>query len=621
MNLLPKGWGQKRRRRIAHGLVLLAIGGFLVLVLGTIQPFHTINLWVSDQLLLTETPSPNIVVVGIDDASLKTYGRWSDWPRSLHAQAIANLDSAGAKTIGYDVVFAGATANDAELAAAMKQAGNVVLAGAGTDPLPVQDNVATFNEYLMPADVLAQASWGIGHANIISDPDGRVRRVPMYIREGNGTENPALSLAVLHAHFNMPLPQEYVPSDGKLDLLARRIPVDDLGFLRVNFAFDDDDLPYISYGDVIRGSFDPSIVRNKIVLVGMTATGDVDSWQTPTSGGKIPGVFIHAAAMDTILRQRYLSDAGIGTTVLIMLLVCAIGAVVMPWFGTWYWTDLLKGTGLTVGVLVAYAVAGSLAADRGMILNLLYPSLTVVGLYVGNTLYVAVREQSDKRFVKSLFGRYVSPEVSKTLVNMATEGKLNLGGEEREVTILFADIRNFTTISEHMNPDAVVRMINYYLPVIIEAVGRNGGMVNKFAGDSIMAVWNAPRPQPDHALNAVKAALEAQARMAALKGPDIGPIPVRFGIGINTGKALAGNVGTTGRSEYTVIGDAVNLASRVCSSTPGGEVWIGPETHAATAAQVEVDALEPQVFKGKTAPVPVFRATGLRVPPGQEAKG
>jgi len=442
--------------------------------------------------------------------------------------------------------------------------------------------------------------------------------VPMYIREGDGEEYPALSLAVLHALFDMPLPQQYAPRGGKLDLLARRIPVDHLGFLRVNFAFDDDDLPYVSYGDVIRGSFDPSIVRNKIVLVGMTATGDVDAWQTPTSEGKIPGVFIHAAAIDTILRQRYLSDAGMGTTVLIMLLVCAICALVMPWFGTWYWTDLLKGTGLTFGLLVGYAVAGSFAASGGTILNLLYPSLTVVGLYVGNTLYVAVREQSDKRFVKTLFGRYVSPEVSRTLVNMAAEGRLNLGGEERDATILFADIRNFTTISEKMTPDAVVRMINFYLPVIIDAVSRNGGMVNKFAGDSIMAVWNAPRPQPEHALNAVKAALEAQTKMATLKAPEIGPIPVRFGIGVNTGKVLAGNVGTTGRSEYTVIGDAVNLASRICGSTPGGEVWIGPETHAATAQHFQVDVLEPQVFKGKTTPVPVFRVIGLRTLPGQE---
>jgi adenylate cyclase len=161
-------------------------------------------------------------------------------------------------------------------------------------------------------------------------------------------------------------------------------------------------------------------------------------------------------------------------------------------------------------------------------------------------------------------------------------------------------------------------MINFYLPVIIDAVSRNGGMVNKFAGDSIMAVWNAPRPQPDHALNGVKAALEAQTKMAALKAPEIGPIPVRFGIGVNTGKVLAGNVGTTGRSEYTVIGDAVNLASRICGSTPGGEVWIGPETHAVTAEHVQVDVLEPQVFKGKTAPVPVFRAIGLGTLPGQE---
>ncbi len=577
-----------------------------------VQPFHTISRWASDQLLEADTPSPNIVIVGIDDKSLETYGRWSTWPRTVHAQAVNNLGKAGASTIGFDIVFADSSPDDDGLAAAIKETGNVVLAGAGVDPLPSEGTGVAYGDFLAPSIVLLEAGRGIGHVNVVSDTDGKVRRLPLVISLADGRTYPALSVAMLLSLFNMSLPSSYVPHDGQLDLLARAIPVDPSSNLRINFAVDGSNLPYISYADVVADQFDASMVRNKIVLVGMTATGEIDAWQTPVSEGKLPGVFIHAAAMDTILRQRFLVEADNRTTVSMMLLLCIICVFALPRFGTWYWTDLLKGTGLVTGLLVANAVAGSVAAGSGHLLNVLYPSLTLVGLYVSNLLYVVVREQSDKKFVKALFGRYVSSPVSRTLVNLAAEGRLALGGEEREVTILFADIRNFTQISERMTPDAVVKMINFCLPFIIDAVANNGGMVNKFAGDSIMAVWNAPQSQPDHAWLAVKAALEAQIEMDRIGAADPGSVTVRFGIGVNTGKALAGNVGTAGRSEYTVIGDAVNLASRICGSAPGGETWIGPDTYEQVNLRVEADALEPQSFKGKTRPVPVFRVTGLR---------
>jgi len=196
-------------------------------------------------------------------------------------------------------------------------------------------------------------------------------------------------------------------------------------------------------------------------------------------------------------------------------------------------------------------------------------------------------EQSDKRFVKELFGRYISPQIAKEIMSRADAGELRLGGEQREVSVLFADIRNFTQISEQLSPEDIVKMLNTYLSVIADAVVQHNGIVNKFAGDSIMAVWNAPQPQPEHALLAVKAAWEAQQKVAELKQSDSQLFPVQFGIGINTGEALAGNVGSAGRTEYTVIGDSVNTASRICSSTPGGEVWIGAETYNQTTRAAE----------------------------------
>jgi adenylate cyclase len=233
-------------------------------------------------------------------------------------------------------------------------------------------------------------------------------------------------------------------------------------------------------------------------------------------------------------------------------------------------------------------------------------------VYVSNIIYIVVTEQADKRFVKELFGRYISPQIAKEIVSRADTGDLLLGGEQREVSVFFADIRGFTTISEQLSPEAVMQMLNTYLSVVADAVVQHDGIVNKFVGDNIMAVWNAPQSQPEHALLAVKAAWEAQQKLAELRQRDNRPLPVQFGIGVNTGPAVAGNVGSAGRSEYTVIGDSINTASRICSSTPGNEVWIGPETYNQTKDYIETEKLEPQSVKGKAAPITLYRVTALR---------
>jgi len=410
----------------------------------------------------------------------------------------------------------------------------------------------------------------------------------------------------------MPLPQEYLLENGTVNLLARDIPVDTSYYLRINFSADNERRPYVSYGDVISGDFNPSIVNNKIVLIGMTATGEPDAWAIPTSVSKIPGVFIHAAAMDTILTERFLIKPGIIITLMIMLLLVSIAAFALPRCGTWYWRDVAKGVGITGGLFVACLVAGFFAFDRGYSLDLLYPLLLLPVVYVGNVLYMVVSEQSDKKFVKELFGRYISPQVAKEILSRADAGELRLGGEQREVSVLFADIRNYTPISEQLSPEAIVEMLNTYLSVVTDSVVQHDGIVNKFWGDSIIAVWNAPQSRPGHALLAVKAAWEAQQKAAELQKSDNRPLPVQFGIGINTGIALAGNIGSVGRSEYTVIGDSVNIASRICSSAPGGEVWIGAETYNQTKDYIETEELEPQKLKGKAAPITVYRVTAWR---------
>jgi len=311
-------------------------------------------------------------------------------------------------------------------------------------------------------------------------------------------------------------------------------------------------------------------------------------------------------SIDTILRERFLTEAGNGTLLLTLLLLVAITALLLPHLRLRWGIPL-------IGVLfIGYLAAIFISFDRGTILNILYPLLLLPLILISSIVCLIIIEQSDKRFVRELFGRYVSPQVAKEILSLADNNQLKLGGETREVTILFADMRNFTKISEQMSPESIVSMLNTHLSVIIDKVLQNGGMVNKFAGDNVMGVWNAPESQPEHARLAVKAAWEAQQIINALPQSDPSLPKVQFGIGINTGKALAGNVGSSGRVEYTVIGDSVNLASRICSGTPGGEVWIGPETYGQAKDYLEVAELGPQTFKGKTEPVIVYQVNSYK---------
>lgn len=566
----------------------------------------------SDQLFTSQAPSSNIVIAGIDDNTLETYGRWAEWPRSLHAQAIDNLSQAGAKVIGFDVIFADSSSDDELLATAMAKADNIALAAVGTQLVSQANPEITYDNFLLPIDSLEQAASNIGHVNVIPDGDGTVRRLPLIVKSSSGQVYPSLTLAVLYRHFSRTLPQEYLLENGTVNLLARDVPVDTSYYLRINFSADTAKRPYVPYGDIISGNFDPSLVNNKIVLIGMTATGEPDTWAIPTSVSNVPGVFIHAGAMDTILTERFLTEPGPIITLMIMLLLIGITAFALPRCGTWYWTDIAKGAGITVGLFVAYLIAGFFAFDRGYILGLFYPLLLLPVVYVGNVVYMVVSEQSDKRFVKELFGRYISPQIAKEIVSRADAGDLHLGGEQREVSVLFADIRNFTRISEQLPPEAVVKMLNTYLSAVTDAVIQHDGIVNKFGGDNIMAVWNAPQSQPEHALLAVQAAWEAQQKITELQQSDNRRLLVQFGIGINTGVALSGNIGSVGRTEYTVIGDSINIASRICSSAPGGEVWIGVETYNQTKDYIEAEELEAQRLKGKSAPIEVYRVTGLR---------
>ena len=223
-------------------------------------------------------------------------------------------------------------------------------------------------------------------------------------------------------------------------------------------------------------------------------------------------------------------------------------------------------------------------------------------------------ERAAQQEVIELFGRHVTSQVAAELVRQADTGELQLGGETREITALFADIRGFTTLSGGMDPSELVGLLNDRFSIVVDVVQRHDGIVNKFIGDALVAFWNAPTDQEDHAYMASLAALEALDRLDEL--PDDGHA-IRFGFGVNTGLALAGNVGSSGRFEYTVMGENVNTASRLSGAAGGGEVWVGERTHELIAGRIASDDLPPQQLKGMIAPIAMYRLhrTGGEQPP------
>jgi adenylate cyclase len=272
---------------------------------------------------------------------------------------------------------------------------------------------------------------------------------------------------------------------------------------------------------------------------------------------------------------------------------------------------VLYATLFCTAIFVAYLLISFTTFDRGLMLNMVYPPLAIVGSFVVVNLHNIASERTEKGQIKKTFGRYISTPVVNEILKTMDKGGLKMGGEQREVTVMFADVRGFTSLSEGIQPEELVRVLNIYLSAVIKSVLKYGGTVNKFGGDNIMVIWNVPMPCDNHALMATKAAMEVQRAIKELQDSDTTLTRMEFSIGINTGKAVAGNLGSEDRVEYSVVGDAVNVAARLTAAAEGGKVWIGFGTYELIKDQITVEQLEPLLLKGKRGPVRAYEVIGI----------
>ncbi len=590
----------------------------------------------------------HVTIAAIDERSLAQLGRWP-WSRATHARLTERLDKLGARVIAYDVFFPEreSARADAQFARTLAASGKAVLGtvfllaqaearhiGAGVldeskraiEPQAIgevrgsagADAVSAVQEphgVIVNIPQLEKAALHTGHVNVLPDTDGVVRRAPLVLRYG-GRYYPSFDVQVARAYLGSAKLALDVAEYGisGVSLGERQVPLDEEGRLLVRYRGREGSFDTVSIADILEGKADPALLSGRVVLVGNTAQGIGDMRVTPY-GAVFPGVEVRANIIENLLEGDFLQRPEWMKVVDVAAL--ALIGLLLIW--------LLPRLGVTGGGLLALGVAGGYLAladflfvTQGLWLNVVYPSLLAALLFVSTALVFYFFAFSEKRYLKLAFQHYVPPAVVEDIV--ADAGKLRLGGEKRELTVLFSDIRGFTTLSEAMAPEALVKLMNQYFTVMTDKVFEHRGSLDKYIGDAIMAIFGAPVADEKHPAHACRAALGMIEALAGLQeGWQRDGLPrIDIGVGINTGPVIVGNMGSASRFNYTVVGDAVNVASRVetLNKTYGTNILLSEYTYEQVKGEFsnvrEIDQVQ---VRGRAQPLRLYEL----IPPGKFA--
>jgi adenylate cyclase len=655
-------WGQRFGLGRAIGLLLLFV--FLAIRFWDPPPLQELRLRSFDlyQLLLPRvTDQRPVTIVDIDEQSLRTYGQWP-WARTRIAELINRLTAMQCAIIGFDVVFAepdrlspGVAAdsfanlddatreklhslpsNDDVFAAAIRQS-RVVLGQSGIraaidqgdlssiphttvawrppDPTPW---LVKFQHLLLNTPILEKAAAGRGLFSIVPERDGIVRRIPI-VMDAGGQVVPALSLEVLRVGFGAQAIRLITTEAGleQVQTIPPRfqLPTDGNGRLWVHFSRPERDI-YVSAKDVLEGTVAPDRIAGKVILVGTSAIGLLDIKTTPVDP-TMPGVEVHAQVIEAAMTGSLLSYPFYAKAIELLVAFLVGGGIVI--FAPMIDALPLLILGACVGAGLG-AVSWYFFQEQSLLFDVTFPLMSSFGVYAALVFVNYVREQLDRQRIRSAFDQYLSP----TLVEQLAQNpeKLVLGGEERTMTIMFSDVRGFTTISESFkhDPQGLTHLMNQLLTPTSNAIQARNGTIDKYMGDAIMAFWNAPLDDPNHEANGCDAALDMLECLDALNAERKAEaeasgkpfIPIKIGIGINTGRVTVGNMGSDMRFQYTVLGDAVNLASRIEGQTKsyGVPILIGARTAEAVKDKFAVVEIDFITVKGKTEPEVVYTVLG-----------
>lgn len=643
-------------RSAAAGLRVFALVAFLaLLVLRLVDP---VSLQITrerafdvyQQLHPRQRAAGPVVIVDINDEALRRYGQWP-WPRTRIAQALEIIAQAGPAVIGVDILFpepdrlspemlsslypelapllAQIPAQDTRLAQAIAR-GRVVLGQSSARYSDVRAPVSPsqtdvphgvvgkgarealprFPVLIPNLPILEQAAHGHGVLSVLADPDGIYRAFPLAVRAG-GVLRLALGAEMLRiATGGNAVVLKAHPRGGLkgMILAGALIPTAPNGEIRPWYG-PSDPSRFIAIADVLEGKVPAAALRGRLVLLGTTAIGLEDYRTTPLATA-MPGVEIHAQLLENILGKTTLSRPGSMLVWELLATLLLAGALMLA-------AVKLGARGLLgVTALVLFGYVGlsyALFRSARLLLDPTFPTLTTAFLAALALGANYLREERRKQQIRAAFTQYVSPALAQQLADHPE--KLRLGGEQRELTVLFCDVAGFTRIAERWsaNPEQLTRLMNRLLTALSEEVLKEGGTIDKYMGDAIMAFWNAPTPCPNHAEAACRAALGMQERLdrlnVALRAEDPHRHqPLRAGIGINTGLCVVGNMGSDMRFDYTALGDSVNLASRLEQYTrkAGVSVLLGEGTARALDGAFELRDLGETRVRGKQNPVRIY---------------
>jgi len=554
----------------------------------------------SDAIYDESKPFSEIKIIAIDDKSIKEIGRWP-WSRSVFENAFEKLENAF--VIGVDVSFLEPENNQTDYSLQLKLdslKGKIILVSecsefsndkkseisatqrneipgvleARLQSMPKTFQVFQHNEcvkWLYPIFDVETAS-----ANVFDD-GGITRAVPATI---DGV--PSFSKLISEKYLKTNLEMDEVNHAGEPNVSSITETQDVSYYIRFS-RFDK-----ISFSDFMNSTED---FDGKIVLIGATANNLHDFRETPI--GTLSGVEVHASAIQTIITNTFLEKQS-RTSVILWIFALSIIVSLFLWQ-----FKLPLATVLSVLLIIIYPTIAILKFNSGIVYNLLYPILAIILTYflvIG--LYYLI-ESRQRKWISNVLGKYVSDSVAKEIMEKG-EAALKMKGSKKIVTVLFADIRGFTSMSEKLQPEQVVEVLNKYLSKMTDLVFKHGGTLDKYVGDEIMATYNVPLDLEDHAIKAVQTAIDMQ-KTARAMGPEL-----KYGIGINTGEAIVGNIGSEKRLDYTVIGDSVNIGARLCSKAEPNQILVSESTNNLVKEFIKTKSIGEITVKGKEKPLKVY---------------
>ncbi len=623
--------------RWLFGGVLAVASAIAAIILSATAQFENFELKTYDTRFALrgamDTKQDSIVVVAIDDQSFKGLGRKWPFSRALYAKAILNLFEAGARLVVLDIEITEPNLDeprqDEVLAAAVFRAQNVILSGKWVTEFASNDIVNTYVVEPIPILAEARARWGL--VNVVEDSDGFIRRYLLFQRKNDRHYYP-LSI---QAYFSLNSANDALGNGAKTDgsaveLARLNIPKVDYNTMLINFRGPAGTFPTYSFSDVLDdSSFDlvdeddtdvfdlihrtEGTFKGKVVFIGAAAEELQDNKFTPFfsykgTKRKIPGVELHANALSTLQRGDFIRRQGWGSVVLMVFILAGLAMTLTKWLKPFRGMFAVLGLALSYVIWAFYAFLNNLSW-----VDVTTPLTAILLSYITNVVHQTLTEQRERVRIKKTWQHFMAQSVIDSMLESGQMPKF--GGERREITVLFSDIRGFTTFTEKHSSHEVVQKLNEYLTAMVDIIFKNKGTLDKFVGDEIMAIYGAPHHYKNHAEMACITAIEMIERLRKMQKEwsERKESYFQIGIGVNTGKVIVGNLGSSQLFDYTAIGDDVNLGARIEGTNKqyGTSIIISEFTYKHVKKTAIVRELDLVKVKGKNKPVRIYELRGM----------